>query len=210
MIETTEISFSYSPGRVFHYPALRPPPGLPLLVTGRSGTGKTTLLHLLAGLLRPHSGSIRIQDQDMNQLNDRALDRFRGRQIGLVFQRPHFVESLSMRENIGLPIRWSGEKASAKTRVEELAEALGIAHVLGSKPARLSQGELQRAAIARALINRPGLLLADEPTSALDDDNCRAAVNLLLLHSNQNQSQLVVVTHDNRLTHQFNERIHLS
>jgi putative ABC transport system ATP-binding protein len=185
-------------------------PGLPLLITGASGSGKTTLLHLLAGLLRPTQGSVFVQQTDITRLPARQLDQFRGRHIGLVFQRAHFVESISVGRNILLPTLWSRPGTDAAHRLQQLAGQLGIAHLLAARPSRLSQGELQRAAIARALINQPGLVLADEPTSALDDANCEAAISLLQQQCQLAGAQLLVVTHDTRLIQSFSQRIHLA
>lgn len=211
MFHTTSLQFSYSGQRQFSYPAIAlQQPGEPLLITGPSGSGKTTLLHLLAGLLRPTQGSVFVQQTDITRLPARQLDRFRGRHIGLVFQRPHFVESISVGRNILLPTLWSRPDTDAALRLQQLADRLAIGHLLAARPTRLSQGELQRAAIARALINQPGLVLADEPTSALDDANCQAAIGLLQQQCQLAGAQLLVVTHDSRLTKAFTQRIHLA
>lgn len=211
MFYTTSLQFSYSGQRQFSYPAIGlQQPGEPLLITGPSGSGKTTLLHLLAGLLRPTQGSVFVQQTDITRLPARQLDRFRGRHIGLVFQRPHFVESISVGRNILLPTLWSRPDTDAAQRLQQLADRLAIGHLLAARPTRLSQGELQRAAIARALINQPGLVLADEPTSALDDANCQAAIGLLQQQCQLAGAQLLVVTHDSRLTQAFTQRIHLA
>jgi putative ABC transport system ATP-binding protein len=211
MFHTTSLKFSYTGQRQFSYPAIvLQQPGEPLLITGPSGSGKTTLLHLLAGLLRPTEGSVFVQQTDITRLSDRQLDRFRGRHIGLVFQRPHFVASISVGRNILLPTLWSRPDADAALRLQQLADRLSIGHLLAARPSRLSQGELQRAAIARALINQPDLVLADEPTSALDDANCQAAIGLLQQQCQLAGAQLVVVTHDSRLTQAFTQRIHLA
>ncbi len=211
MFHTTSLQFSYSGQRQFSYPAIAlQQRGEPLLITGPSGSGKTTLLHLLAGLLRPTEGSVFVQQTDITRLPDRQLDRFRGRHIGLVFQRPHFVESISVGRNILLPTLWSRPDTDAALRLQQLADRLAIGHLLAARPTRLSQGELQRAAIARALINQPGLVLADEPTSALDDANCQAAIGLLQQQCQLAGAQLLVVTHDSRLTQAFTQRIHLA
>ena len=211
MFYTTAIDFSYTPNKHFHFPPIKVADARqPLLITGRSGCGKTTLLHLLAGLLKPTNGSIYLSQTDMTQLTRSALDRFRGQHIGLVFQRPHFVESINVRENILLPLTWAKKENVSTNRLQELCERLDIAHLLKSTPAMLSQGELQRAGIARALINAPSVVLADEPTSALDDYNCVAAIQLLQEQCAAYNSQLIVVTHDNRLTSIFDQQIHLA
>jgi ABC-type lipoprotein export system ATPase subunit len=211
MFHTSSLTFSYDSNRVFQYPPLAfTDVKQPLLITGRSGAGKTTLLHLLSGILRPHSGHIYINQTDIVQLENKQLDVFRGRHIGMVFQRPHFIPSISIANNLMLPLRWGQHRADAIEKIKAMATHLQIAHTLESKPSKLSQGELQRAAIARALINKPTLVLADEPTSALDDENCKHAIQLLLQQCTISGSHLVVVTHDSRLTNMFSQHIHLS
>jgi putative ABC transport system ATP-binding protein len=139
MLHTTSLKFSYTGQRQFSYPAIvLQQPGEPLLITGPSGSGKTTLLHLLAGLLRPTEGSVFVQQTDITRLSDRQLDRFRGRHIGLVFQRPHFVASISVGRNILLPTLWSRPDADAALRLQQLADRLSIGHLLAARPSRLS------------------------------------------------------------------------
>lgn len=198
MLQTRSLQFSYAPNRRFTFPDLNCNPGEPLLITGQSGCGKTTLLHLLAGILRPQSGTIQVGNTMLNQLTATESDRFRGQNIGLVYQRAHFLSALSVMDNLLLPA-YFGQKQSSKKAIAELGEQLGIGHVLDQLPARLSIGEQQRASIARALVNRPQLILADEPTSALDDTNCDAVIRLLTEQARAHEAALVIVTHDGRL-----------
>jgi len=198
MISTQNIRFEYNPATVFEFPDLHCADGETLLVTGLSGTGKTTLLHLLAGLLTPKSGGIIVQNTDLARLTGRSLDQFRGRHIGVVFQQPHFMASLSVLDNL-LLAGWlpTGHKNPAKAKA--LLDRLGIGEQAAKKTAQLSVGQQQRAAIARALMNDPQVLLADEPTSNLDDENCRLVAELLREQAQLAGSSLVVVTHDQRL-----------
>ncbi|TVR85357.1 MAG: ABC transporter ATP-binding protein [Saprospirales bacterium] len=198
MLQTNNLSYNYPRGEAIHFPDIECRAGQTHLVLGRSGSGKTTLLNLIAGLLKPKAGSVVIDGESINELSGTSLDKFRGRNIGLIFQEPHFVQSLTVVENIMLAQKLAGKKPERQKALELLTQ-LGIAGKASSRPAELSSGERQRTAIARAIINKPALLLADEPTSALDDDNCRAVVKLLEELAEKNKSALVVVTHDSRL-----------
>lgn len=208
MLQTKDIRFAYNAQTGFQFPDLHCDAGGALLITGRSGKGKTTLLHLLGGLMAPTHGSIRIGETELSALRGPALDHFRGRRIGIVFQQPHFVESISVLDNVLLAAAMSGGKVGAK-EARTLLDQLGIADQAGKKPARLSQGQRQRANIARALLNRPALLLADEPTSSLDDENTAAAAGLLRELARQYDTALIIVTHDGRLKGAFERQIEL-
>ncbi|WP_454489583.1 ABC transporter ATP-binding protein [Chitinophaga lutea] len=180
-----------------------------LLVTGRSGAGKTTLLHLLAGLLRPSRGTINVAGSPIQSLSAAAMDTFRGRHIGLIFQASHFVASLSLRDNLRLPGVMS-QRPTTTMRIDELAGKLGITALLHKRPSQLSQGEQQRASIARALMPHPELVLADEPTASLDDHHCAAVAALLADQAREQQTALVIVTHDSRLKDIFPQQITLT
>lgn len=208
MISTHSIQFAYSAAAKFRFPDLVCAAGETLLVTGASGTGKTTLLHLLAGLLPLNSGKIQVGDTDLAQLSGRALDRFRGRHIGIVFQQAHFVAALSVLDNLVLAGWLSQGKKEAK-KAKNLLERLGILEQAAKKPAQLSIGQQQRAAIARALMSDPVLLLADEPTSSLDDQNTQLVADLLQEQAQQAGAALLIVTHDQRLKQLFNQQIEL-
>jgi putative ABC transport system ATP-binding protein len=167
------------------------------LVLGASGSGKTTLLNLLAGLLRPSEGTVEVGGQSLGALGGAALDRWRGRNIGIVPQKLHLVSSLTVLQNLMLAPYLAGLPADRK-RAEMLLGELSLKEQMRARPGELSHGQAQRVAIARAVMNRPKLLLADEPTSNLDDANCTLALSLLEEQAGECGATLVVATHDIR------------
>lgn len=202
MIKTESVAYSYDRKVFLQFPDVVCTSGQHKLILGQSGSGKTTLLHLLAGLMPPTRGKIIVGDQDMNQLRGSALDDFRGRTIGLVFQVPHFVKALSVLDNLQLARHLSGLRPD-RARALNLLDHLGLSYKAGQRPDSLSQGEKQRLAIARAVMNHPKVILADEPTSALDDTNCMQVVKLLEQEARREEAALLIVTHDNRLKEAF-------
>jgi putative ABC transport system ATP-binding protein len=178
------------------------------LVLGASGSGKTTLLGIVGGLLRPSAGRVAVDGQDLSGLSGAALDRFRGRRIGFVPQKLHLIPSLSVEDNLALAQYLAGA-GQDRTRVGEVLGVLGIADRAQARPAELSHGQAQRVAVARAVINRPSLILADEPTSNLDDAQCAQAVELLESQAAACGATLVVATHDQRVRARFEKRIEL-
>ncbi len=210
MISTQNVKFQYKGGgRHLAFPDLQCQAGGILLVTGQSGCGKTTLLHLMAGILKSQSGSIHINNTDLAALSDGQRDLFRAKNIGLVYQKAHFLAALPVLDNLKLP-GWLGHHGTDKQTIQALAERLGVAHTLGKYPAQLSVGEQQRISMIRAVIHKPRLILADEPTSALDDHNCAEVTALLREMAAQQGAALVIVTHDSRLKDQIPHRIELS
>ena len=206
MIETKSLEFSYDNSFVFKFPNIKLKSNENLLVLGNSGIGKSTLLHNLAGILRPKSGSIKIFDQDISKLSELELDKFRGQNIGIIFQRSHFVNSLTVGENLELAQFLGRNK---KGNIQETLDSLKILDKVNKKPKELSQGERQRASIALAIINSPKLILADEPTSSLDDTNCSNVIKILKEQALKYQAQLIVITHDSRLKKHFKKSISL-
>ncbi len=209
MISTKNISYQYAGGKALKYPDLAVEGGNALLIHGKSGCGKTTLLQMLGGLQRPQMGNIFIHGKDITTLKDKALDRFRGQHIGFIFQRSYFVQSLTVKDNIFLAPYLAGKHKDEK-RLHALAQSLGIDHLLNKLPSLLSQGEQQRVTIARAIIHHPDLVLADEPTSSLDDDNTARVAGLLKQLCSENGAALVVVTHDDRLKNLISNQITLA
>lgn len=201
MLYTRNLAYAYPNGRTLRFPDMECGEGNVLLITGGSGVGKTTLLHLLAGLLKPSGGEVQVAGTAIQSLKPAAMDAFRGKHIGIIYQQSHFIAALSVKENLLL---------AGKARLQEISEKLGIQSLLHKKPAQLSQGEQQRASITRALLQSPQLLLADEPTASLDDDNCIAVAKLLAAQAAEQKAALLIVTHDNRLKQLFANHITLS
>lgn len=206
MLRTHQLKFSYDRKNQFEFSDINCESGENWLLLGQSGSGKTTLLHLLAGMLRPTSGKIEIGNTDIGKLSAGALDRFRGNNVGIVFQKPHFLRALTIGENLALAQKLAGQSIDNQ-RIEELLARLNIGDKINQKPNKLSQGEQQRASIARAVINRPTLILADEPTSALDDINTSEVINLLEEQAAEVNAALLIVTHDGRLKDRIERKI---
>ena len=208
MLQTSALTFAYNNKHTFHFPGIQCGRNEKLLIIGESGTGKTTFLHLLSGLLTPKTGSIKINDTDITQLKGSILDHFRGKNIGLVFQKSYLITSLTVRDNL-LTAQYLAGIHQDKKRVAELLERLNIEKKANSKVHELSQGEQQRVVIARALINRPKVVFADEPTSSLDDKNCEHVLHLLEEQAAIANAGLVIVTHDQRLKDKFPKQLPL-
>ena len=179
------------------------------LVLGPSGCGKTTLLHILAGLLQPTAGEVVVAGQRLRELSGAALDRWRGRTLGIVPQKLHLLASLTLLQNLQLAQFLSGAAADA-ARAREVLAQVQLGDRVAARPAELSHGEAQRAAVARAAINRPKVLIADEPTSNLDDANCERALDLLQAQARECAATLVVATHDQRARSRFSQRLELA
>ena len=208
MIQTKDVTFAYPGGSSFSFPEVRCAKGEQWLILGKSGTGKTTLLHLLAGMLRPTNGSIEIAGKTTTSLTDKQLDQWRGEKVGVIFQTAHFVESLTVEENLILPFFLTGKKID-RNHAKQLLDRLNLGDKADKNPYQLSVGEQQRVAIARAVIHGPEVILADEPTSALDDVNAEEVIKLLEEQAKQSGASLLIVTHDQRLKDYFQNRITL-
>lgn len=209
MLNTKQIRFKYPKGPSFFYPDIFCDKGDSVVILGQSGVGKSTLLYILGGLLKPSSGKVLINDKDIIALNGAELDSFRGKNIGIVFQKSHFISSLTVEENLAFTRKLAGLK-SDKKRIKSILERLAIPHKKDKNPDQLSQGEQQRFSIARALITNPKLILADEPSSALDDKNCELMINLLKEQAEEDNAALAIVTHDLRLSQLISNKIELS
>ncbi|MEN9943689.1 MAG: hypothetical protein RLZZ91_1690 [Bacteroidota bacterium] len=209
IIQTSDLQYTFEKGPDLFFPSFQAEENSELLILGNSGTGKTTLLHMLAGLRKPIAGEVVVNGVKLNSLSGASLDRFRGKNIGVVFQTSHFVQSLSVMDNILLAPYFSNNKVS-KTDAEKMLDRLNILSKKNKKTSTLSVGEQQRVAIARALLNNPSLILADEPTSALDDENAKEVLNLLREQTHALKAALLIVTHDNRLKDEVKQRIELT
>ena len=172
--------------------------GQSVALIGQSGSGKTTALMALAGIRPPAQGRIVINGTDPWALSSGQRDRFRGRQIGLVFQTFHLVDAVSVQANLELAASCAGLKVD-RHRIDFLLDRLGLQTLKHRKPRQLSQGQAQRVAVARALVNGPALIVADEPTSALDDGNTHDLLGLLREMATDAQAALLIATHDHRV-----------
>lgn len=215
-IELKEVTF-YWPGSdtpTLTIPSLSLPQKAQCLIQGASGVGKTTLLHLLCGLLPAKSGEVRVLGTDLTQLKEWQKDRFRADHIGVMFQQFNLLSYLSVEQNILLPLRFSKVRADKEPhplqQMDHLMDALGLPRSIKSQPVtQLSIGQQQRVAAARALMGRPELFIADEPTSALDSDNRDRFVHQLFSAANEMGTTVVFVSHDPALKSYFAQQIEL-
>lgn len=197
-LELQDITFEYHKKQMLFFPPLTVNKGEHCLILGNSGSGKTTLIHVLTGLLRPLTGKVLVNNVDIYQLSARELDQFRGQHVGLVFQQNHLINSLTVFENLKLA-RWLAGLPADKGELLTVLQQLNIADTAFRYPHQLSQGQRQRAAIVRALVNKPTFLVADEPTSALDDYHAAIALEILLEQSESYGTSLIIATHDKRI-----------
>jgi len=179
-----------------------------MVLVGRSGSGKTTLLHVIAGISRPDSGRVRVDDWEITLFSEAECDRFRAERIGYVFQTFNLLPGFSALENVLLAMRFTGGRPN-RARARQLLERVGLGHRMTHKPAMLSVGEQQRVAVARALANRPKLLLADEPTANVDSGSQQQVLDLIREATEEEQVALVLVTHAPEVARQFKRVDHL-
>ena len=202
------LSIEYGSNKIM-FPDLNINKGEHHLIIGESGSGKTSLLNVLGGILQPSSGKVEISGIDISQLKKTKLDSFRGNVLGFVFQTPHFVNSLNVIDNLLFTQYVSGNKI-LKSEAISFLNKVGLKHKVNSKIPNLSEGEKQRVSIVRGLLNSPKIILADEPTSALDDSSCKKVIDLMRDLANEIGATLLIVTHDKRLKDQFERRVELS
>jgi putative ABC transport system ATP-binding protein len=208
MISARGLKHRYGEQEVLRLPDWKVAQGERWLVLGPSGCGKTTLLHAIAGLIRPTEGEVEVAGETLGRLDGARLDRWRGGNVGIVLQALHLVKHLSVRDNLRLA-QYLAQAPQDDARVADALGALAVADKANRRPGELSQGERQRVAIARAVVNRPRVLLADEPTANLDDAAAAAAVELLAEQASRYGATLVVATHDARVKGKFRERLEL-
>ncbi len=191
--------------QVLDVPAFEMDTGSRVAIHGESGSGKTTFLHLVAGILRPDKGTILLEGQDLTQLPESNRDRLRASSIGYVFQTFNLLQGFTCLENVMLGMSFgSGVNES---RARELLEKVDLADRLSYRPSQLSVGQQQRVAVARALANKPKLVLADEPTGNLDPKNSRAAIDLIQQLCDEEGSGLMLVSHDLKVVDSFPKQL---
>lgn len=210
MIEAREIHKSFGELEVLRGVSLTVESGEVVSIVGASGAGKTTLLNILGTLDRPDRGSVVYDGQDVSRLSERELSRFRNRNIGFVFQFHQLLPEFTTLENVALPALIAGtSRKQAQARAVELLRYMGLSERLDHKPSQLSGGERQRVAVARALVNKPQVVLADEPSGSLDTANKRDLHQLFFKIRDEFGSTFVIVTHDEELAAGTDRIIHL-
>ena len=188
-------------------PKLKVAAGAQCVITGPSGCGKTTLLRLLSGIERSQTGEITIKGQQLSELSNMAIRDLRNREFGFIFQDFRLVEYLSLRDNIllGVTLGSVGDRAPAIARLDELADRVGISHLLHRRVIKLSRGEMQRVAVCRALIHNPAVIFADEPTANLDRKNSDLIWELINSEARSNNATVLAVTHDTDSINRFDQ-----
>lgn len=197
MLQTQSLKYQYPSGKPLVFPDILFSNEQPSLILGESGCGKTTLLHLLAGLRTPSEGNVILGQTNLYSLTTSERDAFRGKNIGVVFQTSHFIPSLSVLENIMMSLYLNG-KVQDENLAKDFLDRVNLFHKAFQPIGSLSVGEQQRIAIIRSIIHEPKWIFADEPTSALDNKNADQVISLFMEMTKKVNAQLVVVTHDNR------------
>ncbi len=200
VLEGRRLSHSYGPTRVLDDVSVAVHAGEVVAVMGPSGSGKSTLLHLLAGLLRPGAGEVWLAGERLDTLNERRRSERRLSQLGFVFQFGDLVPELTVQENVELPLRLTGTRpTAARARALAMLDRLGIADHAGKRLSEVSGGQAQRAAVARALVHQPPVILADEPTGALDTTTGELVLEALVGAAREQGTAVVLVTHELRV-----------
>jgi ABC-type lipoprotein export system ATPase subunit len=209
MLEVKNINLAYDSKKIISNLSFNIALGQNTLLTGASGSGKSSLLNIISGIIKPTSGEVIFENTQVTKLSEAALDNYRKENIGIIFQNFHLINSLTVLENILLAQKLSTNKID-KNYTENILKELGLANEINKLPNKISVGQQQRAAIVRAIINKPKLILADEPTSSLDNQNAQTTIDLLLKISKDFGSTLIVATHDDRIKNNFSNIINLS
>jgi len=210
LLRADGLSLRYGDHQVLHDVSVDFPVPEAVAITGPSGSGKTSLLYALSGLERGVTGSVTVAGREIGSLSVAALSDLRLREVGFVFQSADLVPELTLRQNIALPLELAGTpRREVRARVRELEQTLGIAGCAHRRPSRVSGGQAQRCAVARAVAARPQIVFADEPTGALDQRNRDVVLALLLDQVREHEGLLVAVTHDPDVAARFDRRIAL-
>ncbi|MBB5789809.1 ABC transporter ATP-binding protein [Jiangella mangrovi] len=208
MLEADRVTLTYGATTALRDVSLTLAPGSRTALMGPSGSGKSSLLHCLAGVLVPGHGQVLVDGQDLTGLSDRERSRLRLERMGVVFQFGDLVPELTVAENVMLPLQLLGTRhAAARSRALELLGELGVADVADSRTGAVSGGQAQRAAVARALVHEPRVVLADEPTGSLDTVNAEAVLDAMVALSTGIGATLLVVTHDNLVASHLDELV---
>jgi len=215
LIKCKNLGFSYGNGAnktsVLNNIDLEIESGESVAILGKSGCGKSTLLNLIAGLDTPSSGEVLISGEELNSLNENAKTILRAKTFGFVYQFHHLLKDFSALDNVALPLLILGEsRKNALKESKHLLSDIGLADRLANRPSELSGGERQRVAIARAMITKPACIIADEPTGNLDAETATESLSLLLELRKQQQSSLLIVTHDQSIANKMDRTLTLS
>ena len=200
MIQTRGLGFGYPGGATLLFPDVDVAQGTVLLLSGPSGCGKSTWLALVAALMPPTAGTLTVAGQPLNALKSIAADAWRARAIGLLPQKLHLSNALSVQQNLALA-QWAAGQTQDDAAIAAALQALGVQALAQRKPGQLSGGQAQRVALARAVLLQPHVILADEPTASLDDEAAADAVQLLLRTARRHGATLVIASHDARVAH---------
>lgn len=215
IIDLKDVKFAYNIGNpILDIDSIEISKGERVFLHGPSGSGKSTLLNLFSGVLSPQEGSVKILNNEIKELSQSKRDQFRGDHIGFIFQRFNLINYLSIAENISLPCRTSKIRrqnlsSSMDAEITRLVDQLNLKPYVDKTVSKLSVGQQQRVAVARALIGNPEIIIADEPTSSLDDDVTDKFIELLLQECNEKQTTVIFVSHDKRLAKHFDREIEL-
>ncbi len=208
MLSLKNVQHYYNSATAVDLPDLILNSGSETLILGMSGSGKSTLMHILAGLLKPSEGLYTLNGTELYSMKESDRDQYRGRNIGIIFQQMHLISTLNVFDNLKLTQYMAGLKQDIGW-IEQLCEDLDFTEKMKSYPDELSQGQKQRVSIARAVVNKPKLLLADEPTSSLDDLRSNDVIALLKDQAQKSSATLIVSTHDQRVKSHFSSVVNI-